>query len=148
MAYRTDDMFSFSAFNPSKLTDTLREMVEKNAVQSRDVFGKLKSAAEDATKTLETTLHTAQAGSVEFGLKAIDAMRTNVDLSMAHMQAILGVRSVAELVELQAGFLRRQTETTVEQAKLMQDTARKVAEEVARPGREAAEKAMSTFKQR
>ena len=147
MAYRTDDIFSFSAFDPSRMTDSLREMAEKSATQSRDAFGKMKSVAEDATRTLEVTMQTAQAGSMEFGLKAIDAMRTNVDLSMSHMEAMLGVKSVAELIELQTGFVRKQAEMTVEQAKLMQDTVRKVAEEVARPGREAAEKEMSTFKQ-
>ncbi|MCY1664649.1 phasin [Rhizobium sp. SL86] len=146
MAYRTDDIFSFSAFDPAKMTDSLREFAEKGAAQSREAFTKMKTAAEEATKTVEATMQTAQAGTVELGLKAIDAMRTNADLSLSHMEALLGVKSVAELIELQTGFVRKQAETTVEQAKAMQEAARKLAEEVSKPGREAAEKVMTTFK--
>ncbi|MCO5733077.1 phasin [Rhizobium sp. SSA_523] len=146
MAYRTDDVFSFSAFDPARMSDGLREFAEKGAAQSRDAFAKMKTAAEEASKTMEATMQTAQAGTVELGLKAIDAMRINADLSLSHMEALLGVKSVAELIELQTGFVRKQAETTVEQAKAMQEAARKVAEDVSKPGREAAEKAMTTFK--
>jgi len=62
------------------------------------------------------------------------------------MEALLGVKSVAELFELQTAFLRKQAEVTVEQAKTMQEATRKVAEQVAAPGKSAAEKAMKGFK--
>ncbi|MGK6314047.1 phasin [Neorhizobium sp. DT-125] len=146
MAYKTDDIFSFSAFDPAKLTESFREFAEKGATQSRDAYAKMKVAAEEATKTVETTMQSAQAGSVELGLKAIDALRTNADMSLSHMEALLGVKSVSELLELQTAFIRKQTEVTVEQAKSMQDAARKLAEELTKPGKEAAEKAMATFK--
>ncbi len=146
MAYRTDDVFSFSAFDPSKFTEGFREFAEKGAAQSRDAYAKMKSATEEAARTVESTMQSAQAGSVELGLKAIDALRTNADQSLSHMEALLGVKSVAELIELQTSFFRRQAETTVEQAKSMQDIARRIAEDVAKPGREAAEKAMASFK--
>ncbi|MGW9232111.1 phasin [Pseudorhizobium sp. NPDC055634] len=146
MAYRTDDIFSFSAFDPAKLTDSFREFAEKGAAQSREAFAKVKAATEEATKTVETTMQSAQAGSVEVGLKAIDALRTNADLSLSHMEALLGVKSVAEFVELQTTFIRKQAELTVDQARGIQDATRKLAEAVSQPGKEAAEKAMSTFK--
>ena len=107
---------------------------------------KMKLAAEEATKTVETTMQTAQAGSVEFGLKAIEAMRTNAEMSLAHMEALLGVKSVAELVELQTAFIRKQAEVTIEQAKAIQETAKKVADTMTKPGKEAAEKVMSSLK--
>ncbi len=146
MAYRTDDIFSFSAFDPAKLTDSFREFAEKGAAQSREAFAKVKAATEEATKTVETTMQSAQAGSVEVGLKAIDALRTNADLSLSHMEALLGVKSMAEFVELQTTFIRKQAELTVDQARGIQDATRKLAEAVSQPGKEAAEKAMSTFK--
>ena len=146
MAYRTDDIFSFSAFDPAKLTDSFREFAEKGAAQSREAFAKVKAATEEATKTVETTMQSAQAGSVEVGLKAIDALRTNADLSLSHMEALLGVKSMAEFVELQTTFIPKQAELTVDQARGIQDATRKLAEAVSQPGKEAAEKAMSTFK--
>lgn len=146
MAYRADDVFSFSAFDPSRVTESFRDFAEKGALQSREAFSKIKVAAEEATKTVEATVQTAQAGTVEIGLKAIDAVRTNADLSLSHMEALLGVKSVAELIELQTGFFRKQAEFTVEQAKAMQEATRKLAEDVTKPGKEAVEKFASSFK--
>ncbi|WP_037085289.1 phasin [Neorhizobium vignae] len=146
MAYKNDDIFSFSAFDPSKMTEGFRDFAEKGATQSREAYAKMKAATEEATKTVESTMQSAQSGSVELGLKAIDALRTNAEISLAHMEKLLGVKSFAELIELQTGFIRKQAEITVEQAKSMQDTARKIVEDVTKPGKEAAEKAMTTFK--
>jgi phasin len=146
MAINSSDVFSLNAFDPSKFSEGFRDFAEKGAHQSREAYAKMKTVAEDASKTVEATMQTAQAGTVELGLKAIDALRTNAEISLSHMEALLGVKSVAELVELQTAFLRKQAEVTVEQAKSMQETVKKVAETVAKPGKEAAEKAMSTFK--
>ena len=146
MAYRTDDVFAFSAFDPAKLTENFRDFAEKGAAQSRETYARMKAAAEEAGQTVETTMQSAQAGSVEIGLKAIEALRTNADLSLAHMESLLGVKSVAEFQELQTTFIRKQAELTVEQAKGLQEATRKLAETVSQPGKDAAEKAMATFK--
>jgi phasin len=106
----------------------------------------MKAATEEAGKTVEATVQTAQAGSVEIGLKAIDVLRTNAESSLAHMEALLRVKSVAELFELQTSFIRKQAEVTIEQAKSIQETTKKVAEKLAKPAKDAAEKAMASFK--
>ena len=143
---KTDDVFSIASFDPSKLAESFRDFAEKGAQQSKEAYAKLKSAGEEAGKTLEATVQTAQAGSVEIGLKAIDALRVNAESSLSHMEALLGVKSVAEFFELQTSFLRKQAEVTVEQAKALQETTKQVAEKVAKPSKEAAEKAMPTMK--
>ena len=143
---KTDDVFSIASIDPSKLSESFREFAEKGAVQTKEAYAKMKEAAEDATKTVEATLESAQAGSVELGLKAIEALRTNAENSLSHMEALLGVKSVSELFELQTAFLRKQAEVAVEQAKTLQETSKKVAEKVTAPGKSAAEKAMKSFK--
>src|SRR6201999_1687698 len=104
---------------PSKFAESFRDFAEKGALQSKDAYAKMKTVAEDAGKTVEATLQSAQSGTVELGLKAIDALRTNAENSFAHMEALLGVKSVAELLDLQTAFFRKQAELTVEQAKSM-----------------------------
>ncbi|MEI2297934.1 phasin [Ensifer sp. MJa1] len=143
---KTDDVFSLASFDPAKFTDSFRDFAEKGAAQSKEAYAKMKTAAEEATKTVEATLESAQTGTVELGLKAIDALRTNAENSLSHMEALLGVKSLSELVELQTGFIRKQAELAVEQAKSMQEATKKVAENVAKPGKDAAEKAMASFK--
>jgi phasin len=142
----TDDIFSFSVFDPARLTQSWREFAEQGATHSRDAYGRMKTAAEEASRTMESTIHSAQAGTMEMSLKAIDALRTNAEMSLSHMESLMGAKSLSEFLELQTSFVRKQAELTVEQAIAMQDAARKVAGEVARPGQEAAEKAMDAFK--
>ncbi|WP_112802694.1 phasin [Rhizobium sp. SYY.PMSO] len=143
---KKDDVFSTAAFDPSKFSESFRDFAEKGATQSKEAFAKLKTATEEAGKTVEATVQNAQAGSVEIGLKAIDVLRTNAESSLAHMEALLRVKSVAELFELQTAFIRKQAEVTVEQAKSIQETTKKVAEKLAKPAKDAAEKAMASFK--
>ena len=143
---KTDDVFSIASIDPAKLSESFREFAEKGASQTKEAYAKMKEAAEDATKTVEATLESAQAGSVELGLKAIEALRTNAENSLSHMEALLGVKSVSELFELQTSFLRKQAELSAEQAKTIQETTKQVAEKLAKPSREAAEKVMASFK--
>jgi phasin len=146
MAYRTDDIFSFAAFDPSKMNESFREFAEKGASQSCDAYGRMKFAAEEATNTAQSTIQAAQAGTLEIGLKAMDALRTNADMSLAHLEQLFSVRSISEFMQLQTAFIRRQAELTVEQARTLQDSTRKLAENVVEPGKQAAEKVMATFK--
>jgi phasin len=141
-----NDAFSFSTFDPSKLNESFRDFAEKSSTKTKETLAKVKEVTEEAGKTVEATLQSAQAGSVELGLKAIEVLRTNTESSLAHFEALLGVKSVSELFELQTSFLRKQAEVAVEQAKALQETSKKVAESVAQPSKDAAEKAMSSFK--
>jgi phasin len=140
------DIFSFSSFDPSKVTESFRDFTEKGAAQSRDAYAKIKAAAEDAAKTVEATVESAQAGSVELGLKAIEALRVNADSSLSHLEALLNAKSLSEIFELQTSFVRKQTELAIEQARALQETSRKVAESVVQPSKDAASKAVSSFK--
>lgn len=140
------DMFSISSFDPNKVTESFRDFAEKGAAQSRDAYAKMKTAAEDAAKTVEATVESAQNGTVELGLKAIEALRANADSSLSHMEALLSAKSLSELFELQTAFVRKQAELALEQARAMQETTRKVAESVAQPSKDAAQKAMASFK--
>ncbi|MBC7280393.1 phasin [Hoeflea sp.] len=142
----TADVFEFPAFDMTKMADGYREMADKSVNQTKENYAKVKTAAEDATKAIETTLETAQAGTVELSLKAIDAARGNVEHSLSHMEALLGVKSVAQMIELQTSFFRKQAEMMVDQAKIMQEAAKKVAEDVSKPTKTIAEKAMNEIK--
>lgn len=140
------EMFEFPTFDVNKMTDSYREMADKSVNQTKEAYAKAKTVAEDATKAIESTLETAQAGTVELSLKAIDAARGNVEHSLSHMEALLGVKSVAQMIELQTSFFRKQAEMMADQAKAMQEATRKVAEDVSKPVKTVAEKAMNEIK--
>ncbi len=146
MAYHSDDFFGFSAFDPGRMMDGFRDAAERAAEQSRQAGTRMREAVGDATKTVEDTFQSARAGSLEIGMRAADAMRSSADLSMAHVQALAGVRSLPDLFELQSRFVRQHAELVLEQTRGMHETIRTAAEQVAKPGVAAAERAMSAFK--
>jgi phasin len=143
---KSEDVFSISSFDPSKFSDNFRDFAEKSSVKTKETLSKVKEVTEEAGKTVEATFQNAQAGTAEFGKKAIDILRTNTENSYSHLEALLNVKSVSELFELQTSFIRKQAELAIEQAKSLTETSKKVAESVAKPGKDAAEKAMSSFK--
>lgn len=145
-AGKTADTIEFPTFDASKATDQFRAIAEKGVEQSKEAYTKLKSGAETTQKAIESTLETAKTAGNDVSLKAIAAMRANAEAGFSHLEALLGVKSVSEFVELQTAFLRKRVEMTVEQAKDLQAVTTKAAEEVSKPIKDVFEKAMKELK--
>jgi len=136
----------FPTFDASKATDQIRAFAEKGVEQSKEVYSKLKTGAETTQKALESTFETAKAASNDLSLKTLAAMRANTEMGFAHVEQLLGVKSVSEYIELQTAFVRKGVEAMVEQAKDMQAASTKAAEDVAKPMKEIFEKAAKDLK--
>jgi phasin len=136
----------FAAFDASKVTDQVRDFAEKTVAQSKDAYAKMKESAEGAQKTFEDNVKVAQAASSEVAMKAIAAIRTNTEAGINHLEALVGVKSFADFVELQTSFFRKQAELVVDQAKDLQAVTTAAAEKAAAPVKAAFEKAAKEFK--
>ena len=136
----------FPTFDASKATDQIRAFAEKGVEQSKEAYAKMKSGAEETQKTVESTMETAKAVSTDMSMKTISAMRSNAEAGFSHLEALVGAKTLSEVIELQTSFLRKQVETGVEQAKEFQASATKAAEEVSKPVKTAFEKAMKELK--
>ncbi len=136
----------FAAFDATKAVDQFRAFAEKGVEQSKEAYAKLKTGAEEAQKTLESTYETAKAVSTDLSMKSIAALRANAEVGFSHMEALLGAKSLSEVIELQTAYLRKRVEMTVEQAKEFQTVATKAAEDVSKPVKTAFEKAMKELK--
>jgi len=146
MSKTAKDTIEFPSFDASKATEQLRDFTEKGMEQTKEVYSKLKSGAEDAQKTFESTYETARATGADLSLKAISAMRANADATFSHLEALVGVKSVSEFIELQTAWMRKSMESAVEQAKDIQATSTKAIEDVAKPMKSAFEKTMKDLK--
>ncbi len=124
----------------------VREMSEKGIEQARDAYSKMKSAAEDATDLMEDTFETSRQGVVEFNMKALEAAKANTDATFAFIKDLMSVKSMAEAIELQSTFARKQFDSLSVQAKDMQDFATKLGTEVSAPVKEAMEKNLKDLK--
>lgn len=136
----------FPSFDASKATDQFRAFAEKGVEQSKEAYAKLKSNAETAQKAIESTFETARAASNELSLKTIAALRTNTEAGFSHLEALVGVKSLSELIELQTAFVRKSIETAVDQTKELQAVSTKAAEDVSKPVKEAFERALKELK--
>jgi phasin len=140
------DTIEFPTFDASKATDQLRDYAEKGMEQTKEAYAKLKTGAEEAQKTFESTFETARATGADMSMKAINAMRANADATFSHLEALVGVKSVSEFIELQTAWMRKSVEMGVEQAKDMQATSSKAMEDVSKPMKSAIEKTMKELK--
>ncbi|MBO6718167.1 MAG: phasin [Rhizobiaceae bacterium] len=136
----------FPAFDASQATEQFRAMAEKGVEQSKEAYAKVKDGMEDAQKVFESTFETAKTAANDLSLKSIAALRANAEANFAHLEAMIGVKSLSEVLELQTSFMRKSYEMMVEQAKDMQAASSKAAEDVAKPTKTAFEKAMKEFK--
>jgi phasin len=140
------DNVEFPTFDASKATDQLRAFAEKGVEQSKEAYAKMKTGAEETQKALETTIETAKTVSGDLSLKTISAMRANAEIGFAHLEALVGAKSISEVIELQTSFLRKRVEMAVEQVKEVQAVTTKAAEDVSRPIKTAFDKAVKELK--
>jgi len=142
----TIENVEFPSFDASKATDQIRAFAEKGVEQSKEAYAKLKTGAEETQKVLESTYETAKTVSSDLSLKTIAVLRANAEAGFSHLEALVGARSLSEVVELQTAFVRKQVEASVKQAKDFQAVATKAAEDVSKPVKAAVEKAFSELK--
>jgi len=117
----------------TQVPEYFRELAEKGVEQAKENYARIRSAAEGATDMVEDSYLTATRGATEFNLKAIEALRTNVNSSFDYARELLAVKSFSEAMELSATHMRQQFETLSGQAKEFSALAQKVAAETAEP---------------
>ncbi len=119
-----------------------REIAEKGIAQAKENYEKVKSAAEQATDTLEETYTTATQGASGYGLKLIETARTNSNAAFDLYGELLTAKTYAEVVEKTTAYMRAQFDVMTEQAKTLAEHAKKVATDTAEPIKES----ISSFK--
>jgi len=121
--------FDLPRFDPT----AFRDMAEKNAVQTRDVYEKVKTAADDATEMLQRTCATAVEAATKLNVKLFEAGCMNANAALDFAQRLLTVKSPSELTELTTAQVRKQCEFWGEQAKEFSALTHKVTRDTIEP---------------
>lgn len=137
---RIADAQAAMGMDPAKMQEALRTMTERSMEQSRQAYQRMRSVSEDATRTLESTLENAHSGSLNLSKKAIEAMRSNAEMGFSHLEKLASAKSLAEVIELQTSFVRRQVEMATDQARELQAMSQSVAQDLMKPARDMAQK--------
>ena len=113
-----------------------REFAEKSVTQAKDNWEKMKAASEEASDLIEDSYATASKGAADYGVKLIDAARTNTNAYFDFATQFLTVKSFSEAVELSTAYTRKQYETVGTQFKELSALAQKVTTESVEPIKE------------
>ncbi len=116
-----------------EVPEMVREFAEKGVKQAKEGYDKMKAAAEETTDLLENTYTVASKGATEFNMKALDALRANVNASFDFTTAIFGTKTLAEAAEISTAHFRAQFETLTAQTKELSALAQKIATETSEP---------------
>jgi phasin len=143
---RAETVDVFSLPSNVEFPEVFREVAEKTAQQAKDSYEKMRTATEEATDVIEDQIATARTGLLSFNAKALEAAKANVDAGFNFATKLFGVKSFAEVIELQTAFARSQFEQVSTQTKELQALATKIANDISAPAKDAVAKFGKDFK--
>ena len=133
------DPFSASII-PFEVPEQMRAFAEKGVSQARDNYAKFKDVAESHNGTIEAVFSTVSKGASEYSAKLMEMMKANSTATLDFAQALIGVKSPSEAMELWTSHARKQYETFTARAKELAVLSQKVATDSAEPIKASASK--------
>ena len=111
----------------------VRALAEKAVAQTRDAYDRSLDAFDASLTTFERTFDAAGQGAAAFNRKIVDLARRNVDASFDLATSLAGAKDLADMVELQAAFWRKQFAVLTAQAEEVRALSTKVTGDAAEP---------------
>src|SRR6186713_2452997 len=111
------------------MPEALGALAEKTVGQTREAYDRSKDAFEASITTFERSLDAAGWGAAAFNRKIIDIAQRNVNSGFDLANSLAGAKNLAEIVELQAAYWRKQFRAlTAEAEKVAALSAKVVAD--------------------
>jgi phasin len=111
----------------------VRALAEKAVAQTREAYDRSWDAFDASLTTFERTFDAAGQGAVAFNRKIVDLAQRNVDASFDLATSLAGAKKLADMVELQAAFWRKQFGVLTAQAEEVRALSTKVTAAAAEP---------------
>ena len=100
----------------TELPEVMRALAEKNIAQTRELYERSKDAFEAVIEGWERTLDAAGQGAVALNRKVIDITQRNINSGFDLAESLAGAKNLAEAMELQVSYWRKQLGTLGAQA--------------------------------
>ena len=97
--------FELSKF---EIPSEFRGLAEKSASQAKETCEKMKNATEEMTDRFKDAYTTATKGAADYGVRLIQAARTNTTTAFDYAINLLAAKSLPEVVELSTTYLGKQ----------------------------------------
>jgi hypothetical protein len=119
----------FEEFRDTQVPDSMRALAEKNVAQARDLYERSKNVFQAVLESWEKSL----AGTVALNRKIIDMAEHNIAASFDLATSLAGAKNLAEAVELQTAYWRKQFRDGSAQAEQVRALSIKVSADIAQP---------------
>jgi phasin len=111
----------------------VRALAEKTVAQTRQAYDRSLDAFDASLTTFERSFDAAGQGAAAFNRKIVDIARRNVDASFDLAKSLAGAKNLADMVELQAAYWRKQFDALTAQAEEVRALSTKVTAAAAEP---------------
>ena len=109
----------------------VRALAEKSVAQTRQAYDRSLDAFDTSLTTFERTFDAAGQGAIAFNRKIVDIARRNVSASFDLAASLAGAKNLADIVELQSAFWRKQFGVLTAQAEEVRSMSMKVTTDAA-----------------
>jgi len=111
----------------------VRALAEKSVAQTRKAYDRSWDAFDASMTTFERSFDAAGQGATAFNRKIVDIARRNLDASFDLATSLAGAKNLADIVELQAAFWRKQLGVLTAQAEEVRALSTRVTADAAEP---------------
>lgn len=113
--------------------EAVRAVAEQVVNQSREAYERSKGAMEDTVEMLEQSIDKAGQGVAAINRKVIDITQTNLNSGFDLAKELAGAKNLAEVMEFQAAYARKQFETFSSQAEEIRNISTQIATDTTDP---------------
>jgi phasin len=111
----------------------MRALAEKNIAQTRELYERSKDALEAVVASWEKSFDAAGQGAAALNRKVIDITQRNINSGFEFAKSLAGAKNLAEAMELQATYWRKQLSTLGAQAEEVRTLSTQVTADVTEP---------------
>jgi phasin len=117
----------------TEVPGAMRALVENNIAKTRELYERSKDALEALLESWEKSFDAVGQGAVALNRKVIDIAQRNINSSFDLAKSLAGAKNLAEAVELQGAYWRRQLDALAAQAEEVRTLSTQVTADAARP---------------
>jgi phasin len=116
-----------------EVPEAMRALAEKNITQTREVYDRSKDALETVLVSWERSFDAGGQGVAALNRKVIDIAQRNINSGFDLAKSLAGAKNLAEWLELQAAYWRKQLGALTAEAEEFRSLSTKVAVDAAAP---------------
>lgn len=121
----------------AQVPGSMRELVERNVAQTRELYERSKNALQSALEIWGKSFGAAGRGAVTVNRKIMDIADRNINSSFDLADSLAGARNLPEVLELQAAYWRKLFGELQTQAEEVRALSTKVSADVVKPIKDA-----------